>query len=78
MVSGSMATENIRGIISRMNSAKAAVRIAKAGRIRNDVRVVPIARMARCAVAPATAPQAVATIPKRPANRTVNTMIPVV
>ncbi len=42
-----------------MNSAKAAVRIAKAGRIRNDVRVVPIARMTRCAVAPATAPQAV-------------------
>ena len=35
-----------------MNSRKAAVRIAKAGRIRNDVRVVPIARMTRCAVAP--------------------------
>ena len=46
--------------------------------MRNDVRVVPIARIARWAVAPATAPQADATTPNRPANRTVNTMIPVV
>ena len=58
-----MATENIRGTIRRMNSANAAVWIASGGRIRKDVRRVPIARIARCAAAPATAPQAVATMP---------------
>ena len=44
--------------------------------MRNVVRVVPIARIVRWAAAPATAPQAVATIPYVPAKRTVNTMIP--
>ena len=39
-----------------MNSLKAVVRTANAGRMRNEVRLVPIARIARCAAAPATAP----------------------
>ena len=71
-----MATENIRGNISRRNSPNAAVRTANPGLIRNEVLVVPMARIPRWATAPATAPQAVATIPNRPANRTVKTMIP--
>ena len=77
-MSGSTATENMRGTMSRMNSAKAAVRAAKARRIRNEVRRVPTARIARWAAAPATAPHAVATIPNRLANRTVPRMIPAV
>ena len=48
------------------------------GRIRKLVRSVPIARIPRCATAPTTAPQAVATIPNRPANRTVATTMPAV
>ena len=62
-VSGSIGWLIIRGIISRMNSRKAAVRTWSIGRMRNDVRAMPISRMPRCATAPATAPQAVATIP---------------
>ena len=77
-ISGSMGVLIIRGIIRRTNSPNAAVRTAKAGRTRNVVRRMPAARMPRWAAAPATAPQAVATIPYVPANSTVPTTIPAV
>jgi hypothetical protein len=77
-VSGSIGTEAIRGSISRKNSRNGRVPNADPNPIRNDVRVVPNARIARWARAPATAPQAEATIPKRLAKSTVPTMMPVV
>ena len=48
-VSGSIGWLIIRGIMSRMNSRKAAVRIWSIGRIRKDVRAMPSIRMPRCA-----------------------------
>ena len=77
-ISGSIGTDAIRGNIRRKNSRNAAVLTGATGRIRNEVRCVPMNRIPRCATAPATAPQAVAMIPKRAAKSTVPRMIPAV
>ena len=74
---GSIGWLIIRGIISRRNSRNAAVRDSNIGRIRKLVRNVPATRMPRWASAPATAPHAVATTPKRAENSTVPRTIPV-